>query len=133
MQARPTKPAADDDEDREDTKIVSARGAAGQPQGTSNMRIEVMAGVEQGKQFVIKPIGEMVIGRSSKADICIKDDHLSRAHAKLVSTGGAGLWLVDLNSLNGTHVNSERIQGRLRLNTGDLIQIGSNVLKVVTE
>ena len=41
-----------------------------------------------------------------------------RDHRGWAFTGDEG---TDLDSLNGTHVNGERINGKARLNDGDLI------------
>src|SRR5450432_4918436 len=63
----------------------------------------------------------MVIGRSSKCEIQIDQESISRNHAKIVNTGKSIL-VRDLGSTNGTYVNDELIEERV-LRHGDLIKI----------
>lgn len=65
---------------------------------------------------------EMVIGREPTCEIVIPDRQVSRAHARLQRVEG-GFELEDLGSKNGTHVNGMQVQGRVRLQDGDLIQV----------
>jgi hypothetical protein len=65
----------------------------------------------------------LLIGRSQHSDICIASRFVSRQHALLVRNPD-GDWLIDLNSTNGTSVNSQLIEHR-RLIDGDVISIGN--------
>lgn len=70
---------------------------------------------------------EVVVGRSSTADLSLADRFLSRRHARLVSQDEA--WHVeDLGSRNGTLVNGSRIEGMTRLSPGDEIAISNNII-----
>ena len=51
----------------------------------------------------------LVIGRSSKSDIQIDQESVSRAHAKIINTGKS-IRIRDLGSTNGTYVNDELIE-----------------------
>jgi hypothetical protein len=64
----------------------------------------------------------LVIGREPDCDIVIPDRQVSRAHARLHRVEG-GFELEDLGSKNGTHVNGAPVEGRTRLQDGDLIQV----------
>lgn len=64
-----------------------------------------------------------VIGRRNGAAVPLLDTKVSREHARIERRDG-GYALSDLNSLNGTLVNGERVQGARRLRNGDVIQIG---------
>jgi hypothetical protein len=60
---------------------------------------------------------ELYVGRSSRCDVRLLSNQVSRCHARLLFRDGA--WVVqDLESLNGTSVNGQRV-GRCRLEPGD--------------
>ena len=71
-----------------------------------------------------------LIGRSSKADIQVDQDSVSRHHAKLTSERGR-VTVEDLGSTNGTIVNDEHIDAPARLRNGDLIKIGRTIFKFI--
>ena len=81
----------------------------------------VRQGAEIGTRYSLS--GHQVsAGRVLDNDITLDDFTVSRQHAIFVQQGGA--WLVrDLGSLNGTYVNSQRVEEAV-LNHGDEIQIG---------
>jgi len=70
------------------------------------------------------PVDErrVVLGRSRECDIQVNDANVSRRHAE-VRQEGAGYWVVDLESTNGTELNGERVE-RAKLSDGDRITIG---------
>jgi pSer/pThr/pTyr-binding forkhead associated (FHA) protein len=68
------------------------------------------------------------IGRLDHCDLVLHDALVSREHG-LLKTSTEGLTLEDLNSVNGTYVNGERID-RVRLEPGDVIRMGKTELKV---
>lgn len=63
------------------------------------------------------------IGRDSSNDIVINEPHVSSKHARLEIVG-ENLYLIDLNSTNGTYVNGKRIKGKQKVFLGDEIIIG---------
>lgn len=69
----------------------------------------------------------LLVGRSEHNDICIDSTYISRHHALFVRQGRATL-LMDLNSSNGTFVNSRRISSQILLD-GDVITIGHHGIK----
>jgi type II secretory pathway predicted ATPase ExeA len=73
----------------------------------------------------------LLIGRSEHNDICIEGDSVSRHHALLVRHGSSTL-LMDLNSSNGTYVNSWRVSNQV-LTHEDTIMIGEHGLKFIDE
>jgi pSer/pThr/pTyr-binding forkhead associated (FHA) protein len=76
---------------------------------------------------------ELVIGRAHDGVAWrLPDRNVSRRHARFVRTNGV-LWIEDLESLTGTRVNGERIQGRRRLREGDLVEIGDYDLAVLSD
>jgi pSer/pThr/pTyr-binding forkhead associated (FHA) protein len=64
----------------------------------------------------------VIIGRHSEADVRLPLPDVSRRHCQLVF-GEAGWEIIDLNSLNGVRVNTERVL-RAFLAHGDMVQIG---------
>lgn len=78
-----------------------------------------------GKMFKLR--GEMVIGRTTTADIYLDDDGVSRRHAKVVVRSDGTVQVSDLQSTNGTYHNGERIASHF-LRDGDTIQIGSTTI-----
>jgi hypothetical protein len=71
----------------------------------------------------------MLIGRSDHNDVPIESRFISRHHALLVRHGEATL-LMDLNSANGTYVNSRRISNQVLVND-DVVTLGEHRLKFV--
>lgn len=69
-----------------------------------------------------------LLGRSDFADISIDDDFISKMHIAFLLYSDA-LVLLDLNSANGTTVNSVRV-GSTILKDNDIISLGNHRLKV---
>ena len=67
--------------------------------------------------------GTTSIGRSDENDIVVADALVSRHHAT-ITLDEAGCTLTDLETGNGTFVNSERVKGTATLNPGDVVDIG---------
>ncbi len=65
---------------------------------------------------------EMIIGRENDCDLVIDDRQVSRRHAR-VSQTPEGVFFEDLNSKNGSYVNHKKIEGKVLINEGDVIQI----------
>jgi two-component system, cell cycle response regulator len=88
----------------------------------------VLHGPLLGKTFTIEqPV--LTIGRSSQCDIQIEDDNVSRKHAEINFRDGL-VWLTDLQSTNGSYVNSKRVS-EIPLNDGDLVLIGRVLFKFI--
>jgi len=71
---------------------------------------------------------KIMIGRSKFADVVLEDEFASKIHAVLLLYSNA-LVLLDLNSSNGTTVNSVRVKSTI-LKENDIISIGHHRLKV---
>ena len=71
---------------------------------------------------------QYVIGRADTADIVIEDSYVSKMHAMLQVFGNA-IILADLNSTNGTTVNS-RIVAKSVIKSNDIIALGRHRLKI---
>ena len=71
--------------------------------------------------------GINTIGSSPDCDIRIQSKFVSRHHAQLIKTQNGSI-LEDLNSTNGTYINSRRINKRA-MRAGDLVTIGKHRLR----
>ena len=89
----------------------------------------VVRGQELGKKYDLNA-RFFTIGRSSKSDIQIDHESVSRLHAKITSVGGS-TQIGDMGSTNGTYVNDEQVEERT-LKDGDLIKIGRTILKFLS-
>ncbi|NIA27126.1 MAG: FHA domain-containing protein, partial [Desulfobulbaceae bacterium] len=69
----------------------------------------------------------LLIGRSEHNDIAINSKFISRHHALLVRHG-ASTFLMDLNSSNGTFVNSRRVSNHILIHE-DVITMGHHRIK----
>lgn len=77
----------------------------------------------------------LVLGRSRRADIPIRDRLLSRKHCTIVPVERAapnapGFRLIDLKSSNGTFVNGVRVEEK-DLEFDDIVEIGSTVMVIL--
>lgn len=64
----------------------------------------------------------ITVGRSVQNDLQLQHDDLSRHHAQFILQGSR-VFLQDLNSTNGTFVNSARVTGTVELRDGDTIHL----------
>lgn len=89
----------------------------------------------QGKLSITPPLGEtavhdltspeLILGRSTAADLTLADPLVSQRHARLF-TNEAGTWLEDLGSTNGTFVNGLRLapHAPVLLSDGAQVEMG---------
>ena len=73
----------------------------------------------------------ITIGRKAENDIAIDNQAVSGFHAKIFRDP-EGYSIEDLNSLNGTFINGQRV-GKSLLNNGDVVLVGVHTLEVVAE
>lgn len=93
-----------------------------------NARLVAQQGPERGQTFPI-PRGGMVIGRAPECDLALKDNQVSRRHARLFWRGSR-LIVEDLGSANGTLVNGMPISQPFLLSEDDSVQLGDSILAV---
>jgi phosphoserine phosphatase RsbU/P len=72
---------------------------------------------------------QIVIGRSSGADVILTGPNISRRHARIVRSDG-GFSLIDLQSSYGTYVNDQRIEHQ-PLQHGDRIRLGPSGVELL--
>ncbi len=91
--------------------------------------VVVIYGHDLGKKYNLDT-PSLIIGRSSKCDIQIDQESVSRNHAKIVNSGKR-LLIRDLGSTNGSYVNDQPVEEWI-LRDGDLIKIGRTILKFLS-
>ncbi len=89
----------------------------------------VINGVDLGKKYSLAQHSTL-IGRSSKVDIQVDEDSISRNHA-VIENFGDDIVVRDLQSTNGTYVNDRPIQHH-RLLDGDQVKIGRTIFKFLS-
>lgn len=89
---------------------------------------------EAGTRSIVPFAGDaIVVGRAAEGvTFRLGERNVSRRHARFVRQNGT-VFVEDLGSLTGTRVNGERITGRRKLRSGDLVQIGDYDLAVLEE
>jgi two-component system cell cycle response regulator len=127
-QPRDPNDSSDSDHVRAKTVVTSISRISERPTGKEACLV-VIYGSELGKKYNLNA-PSLVIGRSSKCDIQIDQESISRNHTKIVNTGKSIL-IRDLGSTNGTYVNDEPIDEYV-MRDGDLIKIGRTIFKFLT-
>jgi hypothetical protein len=76
------------------------------------------------------PIGsEVTLGRADSCIIGLPDDTFaSQLHSRVYARDNE-MWVEDLGSTNGTHLNGARISAPLQLSAGDRLQVGSTIFE----
>jgi transcriptional regulator with GAF, ATPase, and Fis domain len=78
-----------------------------------------------GEPIPLYPGPRYGVGRSPTNRIVLRDDLCSREHAELSARGT--VWVLrDLGSLNGTHVNNQKVTGEYELISGDEVRFGQS-------
>ena len=116
------------DTGRNKTLVTQVSKISERPAGREAALVCIV-GLELGKKYNIDR-AQIVIGRSSKCDIQIDQESVSRNHCKIVNTGAAIL-LRDMGSTNGTYVNDELVDEYV-LRDGDFIKVGRFIFKFLT-
>jgi diguanylate cyclase (GGDEF)-like protein len=99
------------------------------PPRSGSACIVVIYGPELGKRIQIG-IAPFEVGRSSKNDLFLDEESISRHHAR-ITFDGTQHWVADLDSTNGTFVNDVAIREQ-GLSDGDQVRIGRSILKFMT-
>ena len=110
------------------------------------MILRALTGNLRGQEFKFRAPACCMLGRSLNCELRLPHDaRVSRQHC-LVEPDGAGAWVQDLGSLNGTHLNGVKIGQRQDkretdatlavpprrvLRDGDELQVGDNLFAVV--
>lgn len=117
--------------DSERTRVtrIQGEGAGDGPARPGEACIIVIYGPELGKRLQLGT-APFAIGRSSKSDVFLDQESVSRNHAR-ISFDGTHYWVADLQSTNGTFVNDEAVKEQ-QLHDGDQVRVGRSILKFMT-
>lgn len=82
-------------------------------------------------EFPVVDALELLLGRDPSASVRFdpeRDDLVGRRHARIVTDPevAGGFLIMDLDSLNGTFVNRDRVVGRVALRPGDVVGLGAD-------
>ena len=114
---------------KDNTVITVIRPMPPEESATEDACLVVINGVDLGKKYNLTQ-ESTVIGRSSKVDIQIDEESISRNHA-VIELDGDELVIRDLKSTNGTFVNDRPVEKR-GLRDGDQVKIGRTIFKFLT-
>jgi two-component system cell cycle response regulator len=115
----------DDDWDTGITNIVPP-----EPSKADRAYLIILAGDGLGEMHQL--IGdEAIIGRAGRASVLLRDDGVSRLHAR-VRRQGETLTIEDMGSRNGTFLNGNRVTGPTVVRDGDKIHIGHRTVLRLT-
>jgi diguanylate cyclase (GGDEF)-like protein len=96
---------------------------------TDRACLVVIYGPELGKRAALGH-GMFEIGRSSRSDLAIDQESISRHHARINFDGQCHV-IEDLGSTNGTFVNDRNLK-RSPLKDGDQVKLGRSILKYMS-
>jgi len=85
------------------------------------------SGPEPGQRYQLRE-GTLHLGRAPDCELPLDNRGISRRHAELQVSGDT-VRLRDLGSVNGTHVNGQRLSGPVALSDGDMLRLGEVLLK----
>jgi pSer/pThr/pTyr-binding forkhead associated (FHA) protein len=71
----------------------------------------------------------LTIGRGGQNDVSIEGDEFASARHVRIEPRRDGVWVHDLGSTNGTHVNGIQIDRPRKLVTGDIVRVGETELR----
>lgn len=118
-------------------KLVSSPKAVSRPQVMSQPKTKQIIFTKLsdnvvGESFAITLEASLNIGRvKEKNDWAIENDHtVSSKHCKIY-IADEKIYLIDLNSTNGTYVNQLRITHPVALKDNDLIRMGSGEYRIM--
>jgi diguanylate cyclase (GGDEF)-like protein len=118
-------------QDPEDTVTITPIRAEPPPRGHHSTGGEgclvEIYGQELGRRIPLSG-GIFEIGRSSKCDLCIDQDSVSRHHARIARSRDGRYSVADLGSTNGTYVNDVAVTERVLID-GDQVKIGRTIFK----
>jgi two-component system cell cycle response regulator len=115
--------------ERKKKTVVTVISKITERPATHEACLVVIYGMDLGKKYNLDK-NTVIVGRSSKCDIQVDQESISRNHAKLLNSGKT-ISLKDLGSTNGTYVNDKLVE-ETTLRDGDLIKIGRTIFKFLS-
>ena len=87
------------------------------------IRLKIQTGKTSEQNIETNIVSSLIVGRSDTCDIYIDDTKLSRQHFVIENDDG-DIYVMDLQSRNGTMLNGIRINSRQHISNGDKIMAG---------
>lgn len=93
------------------------------------LKLRLLTGPRAGRQLRVSDTKPVSVGRRV-GRLRLHDSRVSKRHAKIFFAGGT--WVLrDLGSANGTYVNRRKCDGLVELETGDILQMGRVLIKIL--
>ncbi len=105
-----------------------AGGAVGQAIQPGRLVVVQSAVLALGEHYELDS-AELTVGRGGQNDISIEGDEFASARHVRIEPRRDGVWVHDLGSTNGTHVNGVRIDRPRKLAVGDVVRVGETELR----
>jgi len=86
------------------------------------------AALEEGEEYELDA-SPLTIGRGGQNELSIDGDEFASARHSRIEARRDGVWVHDLGSTNGTHVNGVRIDRPRKLAAGDVVRVGETELR----
>jgi VWFA-related protein len=125
--------AADAEATRSADPLATIRESANGSRRGLQVNLTVLKGRESGRSYQLRLKDTAVVGRRQGCDLVLgEDEQISGRHCEFELVDG---WVMvgDLQSTNGTSVNSVPVNGRCRLENGDTMLIGKTEFRVTFE
>ena len=107
---------------------VAAAGGAAPPARAGKLVVASSGALKPGREYEAGPV-PLTIGRAEDNTVSLAGDDFASAHHARVEARRDGVWIVDLDSTNGTFVNEARLNGRQKLRDGDVVKVGDTELR----
>jgi hypothetical protein len=111
------------------TNAVVRRMLVNTRPGPCGAELVCLTGLDSGRRYPVAD-GANAIGRGKHVTVHVRDRAVSRRHARL-ALDKEGCWVEDLGTPNGTFLNGQRVEGRRLVQTGDVIEMGRTLFKVL--
>jgi pSer/pThr/pTyr-binding forkhead associated (FHA) protein len=106
---------------------AAAAGAA-PPARAGKLVVASSSVLKRGREYEAGPV-PLTIGRAADNSVPLAGDDFASAHHARVEARRDGVWIVDLDSTNGTLVNDAPLNGRRKLRDGDVVKVGDTELR----
>ncbi len=113
----------------DETRTLAQARTGAETEAVASFGLVVIEGPDRGAQVALdgaRP--RILVGTGPACELRLTDRHVSRRHLTIEATS-RGLHVVDLDSLNGTWLQSARIE-RAFVPPGEALRIGESVLQV---
>jgi predicted component of type VI protein secretion system len=92
------------------------------------LALHIVEGPGAGQRLAIDR--EISIGRAPDNDLVLAGGEVSAHHARIAPAADGSAVVEDLDSVNGTFVNTHEVRGTARLDPGDELLIGVTVMRI---